>query len=192
MLIQSNTFRPMFKPWSPMSLGSWALMIFGLFAFLSFIGALVEDRRLKWPPGRKLRPPEGLGILVSIIGGLFGFYVAGYTGVLLGVTNRPIWSDTPLLGMLFVISAASISAALMILLARKYGRITPALAALQRIDVWVVALELIVLIAVIVSLGPVARAWLNVWGLLLVDRRDRYRHGVAAAALLARYQGRHA
>ena len=84
------------------------------------------------------------------------------------MTNRPIWSDTPLLGMLFVVSAASISAALMILLARKYGRITPGLAALQRIDVWVVALELIVLIAVIVSLGPVARAWLNVWGLLLL------------------------
>jgi hypothetical protein len=38
----------------------------------------------------------------------------GYTGVVLAVTNRPIWSDTPLLGMLFVVSAASISAALMI------------------------------------------------------------------------------
>ncbi len=168
MLIQSNTLGPIFKPWSPMSLGSWALLTFGLFSLLSFVGALVEDGRLKWPRGRKLRPPEALGLVVSVIGGLFGFYVAGYTGVLLGVTNRPIWSDTPLLGMLFVISAASISAALMILLARKYGRITPGLAALQRIDVWVVALELIVLIAVIVSLGPVARAWLNVWGLLLL------------------------
>ena len=51
-----------------------------------------------------------------MIGGIFGFYVAGYTGVLLAVTNRPIWSDTPLLGLLFVVSAASISAALMILL----------------------------------------------------------------------------
>jgi protein NrfD len=77
MLIESNTYRPMFKPWSPMSLGSWALMIFGGFALLSFVGALVEDDRLKWPQGRHLRPPEGLGILVSIIGGLFGFYVAG-------------------------------------------------------------------------------------------------------------------
>lgn len=168
MLFQSNTFLPMFKPWSPMSLGSWALMIFGLFALLSFVGALVEDHRLEWPAGRKFRPPEGLGILISIVGGLFGFYVAGYTGVLLAVTNRPIWSDTPLLGMLFVISAASISAALMILVASKYNRITPAFAALHRIDSWVVALELIVLIAVIISLGPVARAWLNAWGLLLL------------------------
>ena len=32
-----------------------------------------------------------------------------------------IWSDTPLLGMLFVVSAASILAALMILLAARFG-----------------------------------------------------------------------
>ena len=44
----------------------------------------------------------------------------------------------------------------------------PGLAALHRMDAWVVALELIVLIAVMVSLGPVVRAWLNVWGLLLL------------------------
>jgi formate-dependent nitrite reductase membrane component NrfD len=35
-------------------------------------------------------------------------------------------------------------------------------------DTWVVALELIVLIAVMVSLGPVFRAWLNAWGVLLL------------------------
>jgi formate-dependent nitrite reductase membrane component NrfD len=56
----------------------------------------------------------------------------------------------------------------MILVATKYGRTTPALAALQRIDIWVVVLELIVLIALIISLGPVARAWLNAWGALLL------------------------
>jgi protein NrfD len=39
MLIESNTYRPMFKYWSPMSIGSWALLIFGIFAFISFMGA---------------------------------------------------------------------------------------------------------------------------------------------------------
>src|SRR5262245_66413101 len=34
-------------------------------------------------------------------------------------------------------------------------------------DAWVIALEFIVLIAVMISLGPVFRAWLNAWGLLL-------------------------
>jgi formate-dependent nitrite reductase membrane component NrfD len=167
MLIQSNTYQPIFKPWSPMSVGSWALLIFSIYSLLSFLSALAEDGRLQWPAARSLRPPGMLGSMVAVIGGLFGFYVAGYTGVLLAVTNRPIWSDTPLLGMLFVVSAASISAALMILLAQISGRTMPGVKALHRLDTWVVALEFVVLIAVMISLGPVFRAWLNAWGLLL-------------------------
>lgn len=167
MLIESNTFRPMFKPWSPMSLGSWALLIFGIFSLLAFLSALAEAGRLDWPAARRFRSPGGLGIFLSVVGGVLGFYVAGYTGVLLAVTNRPIWSDTPLLGMLFVVSAASISAALMILLADKSRGSMPGLLALHRMDAWVVALEFIVLVAVMISLGPVLRAWLSAWGLLL-------------------------
>jgi formate-dependent nitrite reductase membrane component NrfD len=116
----------------------------------------------------RLRPPSVPGTLIVILGGFFGFYIAGYTGVLLAVTNRPIWADTPLLGMLFVVSAASTSAALMILLAHKAGWTMPGLADLHRMDDWVMALELLVLVAVLVSLGPVLRAWLNAWGLLLL------------------------
>jgi protein NrfD len=168
MLVQRNTFRPMFKIWSPMSSGSWALTIFGVFAFLSFVGALAEDDRIPWPALRRLRPPSVVGRVIALIGGVAGFFVAGYTGVLLAVTNRPIWSDTPLLGMLFVISAASTSVALMILLAHRAGWTTPGLVKLHRMDDWVLALELLVLIAVMVSLGPVLRAWLNAWGMLLI------------------------
>jgi formate-dependent nitrite reductase membrane component NrfD len=167
MLIESNTFRPVIKLWSPMSVGSWALLIFGIFSFVSFLGALVEDRRLDWPSWRKVRPPGMLSGAIAVLGGLVGFYVAGYTGVLLAVTNRPIWSDTPLLGMLFVVSAASISAALMILLAYRSRWTMPGLRALHRMDAWVVALEFLILIAVMISLGPVFRAWLSAWGLLL-------------------------
>jgi formate-dependent nitrite reductase membrane component NrfD len=167
MLIESNTFRLMFKPWSPMSLGSWALLIFGIFSLLAFLSALAEAGRLNWPAARRFRPPGGLGVALLVVGGVLGFYVAGYTGVLLAVTNRPIWSDTPLLGMLFVVSAASISAALMILLADKSRASMPGLLALHRMDAWVLALEFIVLVVVMISLGPVLRAWLSAWGLLL-------------------------
>lgn len=167
MLLASNTFLPMFKYWSPMSLGSWALLMFGLFSFLSFLAVLVDDGRLSWSVGRRLRPPGILGFVLAVIGGLLGFFIAGYTGVLLAVTNRPIWSDTPLLGLLFVVSAASISAALMILLARSLGWTMPGISALQHLDAWIIILEFFVLIAVVASLGPVARAWFNVWGLLL-------------------------
>lgn len=176
MLVERNTFEPMFKYWSPMSIGSWALLIFGGFTFVSFLAALADDdrirspfiRRLQWPTFRALRPPSALGSVVTVLGGIAGFYIAGYTGILLAVTNRPIWSDTPLLGMLFLISAASTSAALLILLAQWARWRVPGLADLHRFDDWMIGLELLVLAAVLVSLGPVLQAWLNAWGALLV------------------------
>ena len=167
MLIQSNTFRPMLKAYSPMSLGSWAILTFGAFALLTFLAALAETGRIRWTWPLRVRPPGPLGTLIGIGGGLLGFFVSGYTGVLLTVTNRPIWSDTPLLGANFLISAASTSAALLILLAHRRYR-TPALATLVRFDTMVLVLEMIAITALIVSLGGVARAWLSVWGLLLL------------------------
>jgi formate-dependent nitrite reductase membrane component NrfD len=180
MLIERNTFEPMFKYWAPMSVGSWALMLFGLFSSLSFAGALAEDdaarRRWKltrtwalpWSTLRRLRAPALPGRVITVLGGLAGFYIASYTGVLLSVTNRPIWADTPMLGMLFVVSAASSSAALLGLLARRFGWSMPAVRDLDRMDAWVIALELIVLMALLASLGPVLRAWLNIWGAVLI------------------------
>ena len=177
MLIERNTGQPMFKPWSPMSVGSWALMVFGFFTFLSFMGALAEEERVRWPAFSRLRwpffravrPPTITGVVIAVLGGIAGLFIAGYTGVLLAVTNRPIWSDTPLLGMLFIVSAASTSTALLILLAHRYGwRSLPGFAALLRLDRLVLLLELVVLAAVMFSLGPAFRGWVNGWGLLLL------------------------
>lgn len=166
MLIESHTFRPMLKLYSPMSFGSWVLLAFGGFALASFLAALAEAGRIRWTWPLQLRPPGPLGMLVGIVGGLLGIFVAGYTGVLLAVTNRPIWSDTPLLGLTFLISAASTSAALLILLADRRHR-TAGLAALERFDRLALALEPLAIIALIVSLGSVARVWLSAWGVLL-------------------------
>ena len=191
MLIESNTYRPMFKYLvADVDRLMGAARIFGFFTFLSFLAALAEDTGpplqtaptdrgrirwsalrtigTRWPVLRRLRAPSGLGRVTAVLGAIFGLYVAGYTGVLLTVTNRPIWSDTPLLGMLFVVSATSTSAALIMLLAHRSGWTPRGLANLHRMDNWVIALELLVLIAVMVSLGPVLRAWLNAWGFLLV------------------------
>jgi formate-dependent nitrite reductase membrane component NrfD len=115
-----------------------------------------------------LSAPSGLARVISVMGAIFGLYIAGYTGVLLAVTNRPIWSDTPLLGMLFVVSGTSTSAALIMLLAHRLGWTSPGLANLSRMENWVIALELLVVVALMVSLGPVLRAWLNAWGLMLL------------------------
>jgi formate-dependent nitrite reductase membrane component NrfD len=178
MLIERNTFGLMFKPWSPMSIGSWALLVFGFFSLGGLLTALADDDRLTSPRLRRLqprlrrlialRPPSLPGRLFAAIGGVFGFFIAGYTGVLLSVTNRPIWSDTNLLGLLFIVSAASTSAALLMLVAHRRNWTMPAVAALHRLDTWMIILELIVLAALMVSLGPVLVAWLNAWGALLL------------------------
>lgn len=168
MLLQSKTWLPMFKPWSPMSLGSWALLLFGGVSLLSFLAALADEGRLRPRALARLRPPGLLGTVVAIVGGCLGFFVAGYTGVLLSVTNRPIWSDTWLLGLTFLVSAASISAALLVLVAYARGWWNIGVYALKRFERWVLVLELVVLVALIASLGGVAQVWLSRWGVLLL------------------------
>ncbi|MBI2526250.1 MAG: polysulfide reductase NrfD [Candidatus Rokubacteria bacterium] len=167
MLVQSATWKPMFKAYSPMSVGAWALLGFGFFSLLSFLAALAEERSGRWQRFGVLRPPGPLGLVAVALGGLFGLFLSGYTGVLLAVTNRPVWADTPLLGLVFVVSAASTSAAVLMLLGsgRRWPRAD--LAALQRFDAWALILELVVLAALVASLGSVARLWLNGWGVLL-------------------------
>ena len=171
MLIQSEKFPlPILKPWSPMSIGSWALLFLGLFATLSAIGALAYEGRLRFRRAAALY--EGtLGRIISAIGAFFGFFIAGYTGVLLSVTNRPIWADTTWLGALFLISAASTAAATLILLAHwrvKAGYEHPTVRWLTWFDGWVLILELVLIALFLVSLGEVARVWLSWRGVLLV------------------------
>lgn len=168
LLLENHTLQPMFKYWSPMSIGTWVLPALSFFALLSFLGTLSGSGRLSWSGARRLRPPGALGTVIAVVGALLGLWLAGYTGVLLAVTNRPIWADTPLIGMLLVLSATSIAAAFLILLAYRYRLRSPGVAALERIDAWVIAIELVVLVAVVISLGAAARAWLSAWGLLLI------------------------
>ncbi|MPZ26121.1 MAG: hypothetical protein GEV12_06640 [Micromonosporaceae bacterium] len=109
-----------FKYWSPMSVGVWALLVFGIFATVSFAEALVRDQRLRLPLAqRAVRLLEGTaGTLFIGVGALFGLFIAGYTGVLLAVSNQPVWSDTWTLGGLFLASGLSGSAALLMFLVR--------------------------------------------------------------------------
>jgi formate-dependent nitrite reductase membrane component NrfD len=166
MLLQSATWRPMLKTYSPMSFGAWGLLVFGGFSFLSFLGALAEDERRR--RFAVLRPPSVIGAIVSVLGGIAGFFLVSYTGVLLAVTNRPIWSDTTLLGAVFLVSSTSTSIALLLLLGSRRVFLLGGLRALQRFDTIVLVLELIALGALVVSLGSVARVWLSAWGALLV------------------------
>jgi formate-dependent nitrite reductase membrane component NrfD len=194
MLIQSNTGRPMLKPWEPMSVGSWGLLLFGLFAFLAALAAASEDRPnvrlLQAAPVRALRRPRP-SAAIAVLGSIFGLFIAGYTGVLLAVTNRPIWADSTLLGLLLLVSGASTGSAALILLAiwRRSGH-PASLDWLGWFDRRALMLELLVLILFLVSLGSVARVFLGWWGLVLL--LGVIGIGILTPLLLERRTGRHA
>ncbi|MGQ0713681.1 MAG: NrfD/PsrC family molybdoenzyme membrane anchor subunit [Gemmatimonadaceae bacterium] len=168
MLIESNTGQPMFKAWTPMSIGSWALLLFGLFATLAALSAVRGEGRARWAPEAVVG--RGFRTVVAIIGGLLGFFLAGYTGVLLSVSNRPVWADSPLLGMLFLFSAGSTAAATLILVARRRDTLVDSvsLGKLADFDKWALVLELITLVAFLITLGAAARVFLSVWGVVLL------------------------
>jgi protein NrfD len=172
MLIENHTGKPMFKAWEPMSVGSWGLLLFGVFSFLAALAVLGQDRPnltlLQSAPIRWLRRPAPAAA-IAVLGSIFGLFIAGYTGVLLAVTNRPVWADSHLLGLLFLISGASTGAAALILLGVRRRAADPgSLGWLVWFDRNVLVLELLVLIAFLVSLGRVARVYLSWWGLLLL------------------------
>jgi len=106
---------PIFKPWSPMSAGSWALVAFGVFVTVSFLEVLVRDRVIRTAiTDRAVRLLDGTpGKVWNAVGAIAGLFMASYTGVLLAVTNQPVWSDTWALGGLFLASGLSGSAALL-------------------------------------------------------------------------------
>src|SRR6267143_5627215 len=85
-----------FQFWDPMSIGAWMLGVFGFFAFVSSALSLSADE------GR-----AGLRRKFSLVGTIFGFFLASYTGVLLSATALPFWSDARLMGALFLASGAS-------------------------------------------------------------------------------------
>jgi formate-dependent nitrite reductase membrane component NrfD len=85
-----------FKFWDPMSIGAWALGVFGLFTFVSSVLSFSTS-----PSVLQVRRNVGL------VGIFFGFFLASYTGVLISNTALPFWSDARLMGALFLASGAS-------------------------------------------------------------------------------------
>ena len=102
-----------FKLVSPVSLGSWALLIFGFFTVLSSLIFLAEDGSWKIGAAFLKRLPHGL---LMRIGAFFGIFVAGYTGVLLSSTVIPFWNSNQLLGLTFLVSGLSTALAAVTLL----------------------------------------------------------------------------
>lgn len=154
-----------FKYWSPISLGTWALLLFSLFSFVSFLEAL-GSRSLA----------GGIGRIWSGIGSLIALFLASYTGVVLSVSNEPVWSDSWAIGALFVASALSGSAALLLWLGRYRSGGATTGPRLLRADRSFAILELIAIAVFFATLAPAGTLgktlggpWLVLWILVVAS-----------------------
>jgi formate-dependent nitrite reductase membrane component NrfD len=74
------------------------MVIFAGFTALAFADSLHHSGRLKL----RWLEPLSHNRIVLILGELFALVVSGYSGVLVNVTNQGVWSDTFLMGGLFI------------------------------------------------------------------------------------------
>ncbi len=160
-----------FKYWSPMSIGSWVLLVYGAFTFVSFLEALALDGRLRGGLGTAIARAlaGGTGRAFNVIGAILGLFIASYTGVLLSVSNQPVWSDSWALGGLFLASGLSGSAALLSWLARRRRGAEATEGRLARAERYFALLELALIVVFFVNLagaGTLSRALAGPWGAL--------------------------
>ena len=157
LLINANTGLPYFNLRSPLSVGSWALLLYGAMALLSFLDNLVADGVLRAAPLAKLytRFPRKV---YALVGSATGFFVAGYTGVVLNITARPFWAATdPLMGALFIASAASTGAAAISLVFAVRNMLPRLqLGAFGRFDRLAMGIELVLAIGIVILAGKFA------------------------------------
>jgi formate-dependent nitrite reductase membrane component NrfD len=186
-----------FNSGTPMSVGVWALLAASVFALVSFVDALVRDGRLRHPLARRLAAllERRAGKVWHVAGSAVFLFIAGYTGVLLAVSNQPVWSDTWALGGLFLASGLSGSAALLLLLTR-YRRAAASsrrfLEVGERLFTGLELLLLVVLVLTLVGDGTLDDAfgmpWLLLWLVALAGLLPGLR-GLAADRLTVTADG---
>lgn len=165
-----------FNSGTPMSVGVWGLLVASVFVLVSFLDTLVRDGKLRNPLARRLsRLLEGpVGKIWDVAGAVILLFIAAYTGVLLAVSNQPIWSDTWALGGLFLASGLSGSAALLMLLTHYRRGAEASRGFLELGERLFAGLELVLLVALVLTLigdGTLDEAfdlpWIPLWLLAL-------------------------
>ena len=155
-----------FKPLSPMNLGSWTLTIHGLVAGVANLHAVgTLDRAPAWLAAlTRLLPPR----LLALLGVPPALALAGYTGVLLGTSSVPVWAESRLLGGLFTASAIGTGTAATSLAGTLSGQLDePAEEALSTIEICTGLVELGLTAGYVATAGRAARPLLEGEGLLL-------------------------
>ncbi len=103
-----------FKPSSPMSLGTWSLTVYWL--LLTAIVAVEFVAAAGWVPGDSAAA-WWIRTLAVVVGLPFAFGSAAYKGVLFSTTAQPGWKDARWLGAYLVNTAVTLGAAELLVIA---------------------------------------------------------------------------
>jgi formate-dependent nitrite reductase membrane component NrfD len=181
-----------FNTTTPMSIGVWALVVGSVFALVAFLHALALDRKIRHPLAQRLAAglDGSAGRAFHVVGAALYVFIAAYTGVLLAVSNQPVWSDSWALGGLFLASGLTGSAALLLLLIARYRRdAEPSRGFLELGERLFAALELLLLLVLVLTLigdGVLDEAfdlpWIPLWLLALAGMLPGL-SGLAASGL---------
>jgi len=109
-----------FLPVAVMSMGTWTLVAFLIIAFIMMILWVIEGDAIRNPQAYSYNMSgiaQRISGFLSWVNIIFAVLLITYPGALLAATSQPIWSSNFLLPALFVASAASTGAALIILMA---------------------------------------------------------------------------
>jgi protein NrfD len=166
MIWQSASGGPMFKYYSPISFGIWIVLGFTIFVVLAAAGALAAAGRL--PRGLAALGEGVLGKIIALGCVITGSALAGYTGLVLTGTNRPLWGDSLWISLLFLLSGISAGGAAMILIGWRAGH-PVTVHWLEEMESYSSLLELLVLAIIAATIWSVVSVVLNgVWGAILL------------------------
>lgn len=157
MVVMSEQLLPMFKTWSVMSMGTWLVLLFSGFSFVSFVDAVLSQ-------GRRERGLHGSGFgrIWAIVGAVLGLGVASYSGTLLRATNYGGWADSPLIGPLFVATAGVTGAAALLLIQALRGQTNqPEVQGLARASTFLVIWQVLLLVLFIATAAAIAPVFLS-------------------------------
>ena len=153
-----------FKPSSPMSLGTWCLTIFSLPLTAAAAFSLLAE--LGWDF-------EGARLLAVVVGLLPGFVSAAYKGVLLSTNAQPGWKDARWLGGYLTNSALLMGCAELLVLSALMGQ-TQAIVILRTAFIVLLVLNVIPLCLLFANLRSIHAQ--------LYTRGQQWRVGVLIAA----------
>ena len=146
------------KPSSPMNLGSWTLTVYTLMGGVAALREFLRVRRQDAPlTGTARAVDETAGLVADGVGVPLGILLAGYTGILLSTTSTPIWSRNSWIGALFSASAVSAGTSAVRLALEATGQDGPATEALGKVETLARVTEVACHIGFVSAAGPLAK-----------------------------------